>query len=132
MGNLSRLLQTDIGRTEIRKGASAVVARHCFARLDRNQYWFSPRIPTLIGGQRVAAQSLETIDQCAVLRAHAGANALDEWAGSHRWAVPANGLSTLTQSSRYARFCSAAGMSKLTKDEMMYLSSERGICPQCA
>ena len=58
-------------------------------RCSKSQYeelqsWFSPRIPTLIGGQRVEAQSLETIDQCAALRAHAGANALDGWAESHR------------------------------------------------
>jgi alanyl aminopeptidase len=71
------------------QGQSYILRVAGTGRCSKSQYeelqsWFSPRIPTLIGGQRVEAQSLEAIDQCAALRAHAGANALDGWAGSHR------------------------------------------------
>ncbi len=42
--------------------------------------YFSPRLASLIGGERALAQSLEAIDQCAALREHLTGRALDMWA----------------------------------------------------
>jgi hypothetical protein len=62
----------------------AGIGRCSKSQYEELQTWFAQRSPALIGGQRVAAQSLEAIDQCSALRAHAGANALEGWAQSHR------------------------------------------------
>jgi alanyl aminopeptidase len=62
----------------------AGIGRCSKPQYEELQTWFAQRSPTVIGGQRVAAQSLEAIDQCSALRAHAGANALEGWAQSHR------------------------------------------------
>jgi cytosol alanyl aminopeptidase len=39
---------------------------------DELRTWFEPRITRIVGGDRVLAQSLEGIDQCAALREHLG------------------------------------------------------------
>lgn len=45
--------------------------------------WFAPRIAGIIGGERVLAQSLETINQCAALREHVGVSSLAAWVDAH-------------------------------------------------
>jgi alanyl aminopeptidase len=45
--------------------------------------WFAPRLDTIVGGDRVLAQALESIDQCAALREHVGDQALAAWAAAH-------------------------------------------------
>jgi alanyl aminopeptidase len=51
---------------------------------DELRDWFAPRLKSIIGGERALAQSLESIDQCAALRAHVGEQALATWAASHQ------------------------------------------------
>jgi alanyl aminopeptidase len=45
--------------------------------------WFAPRIQSIVGGERVLAQSLEAIDQCTALREHVGEASLAIWAAAH-------------------------------------------------
>lgn len=63
--------------------ALAAAGRCSRAESDELRAWFTPRIKTIIGGERTLAQSLEAIDQCAALREHAGAQSLTQWTGSH-------------------------------------------------
>jgi alanyl aminopeptidase len=53
------------------------------AQADELRAWFEPRIAGIIGGERVLAQSLESIDQCTALREHVGQSALAGWASKH-------------------------------------------------
>jgi alanyl aminopeptidase len=50
---------------------------------DELRAWFTPRIGSIIGGDRVLAQSLEMIDQCTALRDHDGEASLAAWAAAH-------------------------------------------------
>jgi len=52
-------------------------------RSDELREWFAPRIASIVGGDRVLAQSLEAIDQCAALREHVGETSLASWAAAH-------------------------------------------------
>jgi hypothetical protein len=45
--------------------------------------FFAPRIKDLTGGERILAQSLETIAQCTSLREHVGEKSLATWAEVH-------------------------------------------------
>jgi alanyl aminopeptidase len=60
-------------------------AKRCSkSQSDELGTWFTPRLKSIVGGERVLAQSLESIDQCANLREHVGEQALATWAASHR------------------------------------------------
>jgi alanyl aminopeptidase len=59
-------------------------AKRCSpSQSDELRAWFAPRLKSIIGGERVLAQSLESIDQCAALREHVGQQALASWAAAH-------------------------------------------------
>jgi hypothetical protein len=59
-------------------------ARRCSTSQSADiRAWFAPRLDSIVGGDRVLAQSLETINQCAALRQHVGEQALVAWAVSH-------------------------------------------------
>ena len=45
--------------------------------------WFQPRLDRILGGERLLAQSLEAIDQCAALREHFGGASLAAWVRAH-------------------------------------------------
>ena len=62
--------------------ALAAVGRCSRAESDELRTWFTPRLKTIIGGERILAQSLEAIDQCAALREHAGERSLNQWMSS--------------------------------------------------
>jgi alanyl aminopeptidase len=62
----------------------AAVNRCSKSQSDELRTWFTPRLKSLIGGERALAQSLETIDQCTALREHAEQNALATWAEAHQ------------------------------------------------
>jgi alanyl aminopeptidase len=50
---------------------------------EQLRMWFTPRLNSLIGGERILSQSLEAIDQCAALREHFGKQSLTQWAQAH-------------------------------------------------
>ncbi|MDR3389515.1 MAG: M1 family aminopeptidase [Rudaea sp.] len=50
---------------------------------DELRNFFEPRIKDLTGGERILAQSLETITQCNSLREHVGEKSLATWAEAH-------------------------------------------------
>jgi len=59
-------------------------AKRCSAsQSDELRAWFTPRLKTIVGGERALAQSLESIDQCTSLREHVGEQTLATWAASH-------------------------------------------------
>jgi alanyl aminopeptidase len=53
------------------------------AQSDQLREFFAPRVSHIIGGDRVLAQSLETIGQCTALREHVGEASLATWAAAH-------------------------------------------------
>jgi alanyl aminopeptidase len=53
------------------------------AQADEMRNFFEPRIKDLIGGERILAQSLESISQCNSLREHVGEKSLATWAEAH-------------------------------------------------
>jgi alanyl aminopeptidase len=61
----------------------AAVNRCSKAQSDELRGWFAPRLPRIVGGDRVLAQSLEAIDQCTALREHVGEASLAVWAAAH-------------------------------------------------
>ena len=69
-------------QTQSENIALAAVGRCSRTESDELRAWFTPRIKTIIGGERTLAQSLEAIDQCAALREHAGEQSLAQWMGS--------------------------------------------------
>jgi alanyl aminopeptidase len=62
----------------------AAVNRCSKSQSDELRTWFTPRISSIIGGDRALAQSLEAIDQCAALREHVGEKSLASWAAAHQ------------------------------------------------
>ncbi len=54
----------------------AAAGRCSRAESEELRAWFAPRIKSIIGGERILAQSLETIDQCAALREHFASQSL--------------------------------------------------------
>jgi len=61
----------------------AAVNRCSKPQSDELRTWFAPRIASIVGGDRVLAQSLEAIDQCTALREHVGEASLASWAAAH-------------------------------------------------
>ena len=61
----------------------ASVGRCSRAESEELRAWFTPRLKSIIGGERTMAQSVEAIDQCAALREHSGEQSLTRWAASH-------------------------------------------------
>ncbi len=61
----------------------AAVNRCSKPQADELRNFFTPRLPHIIGGDRVLAQSLESITQCAALRAHVGEDSLATWVAAH-------------------------------------------------
>jgi alanyl aminopeptidase len=61
----------------------AAVNRCSQSQADELNRWFTPRIANIVGGDRVLAQSLEAIDQCASLREHVGEASLASWAAAN-------------------------------------------------
>jgi hypothetical protein len=66
----------------------AAVNRCSKSQSDELRTWFTPRINSIIGGDRALAQSLEAIDQCAALREHVGEKSLASWAAGRNNAGP--------------------------------------------
>jgi alanyl aminopeptidase len=61
----------------------SAVNRCSAPQADELRNWFTPRLPHIIGGDRVLAQSLEAITQCSALRTHVGDASLATWAAAH-------------------------------------------------
>jgi len=61
----------------------AATGRCSKSQSDELRAWLTPRLKSLVGGERILAQSLEATDQCAALREHQGDNALAAWAQAH-------------------------------------------------